>query len=143
MPASGLEVAIVNPETCALQPASTIGEIWIAGDSVAAGYWRVPEESEKTFRARLNSTDNRAYLRTGDLGFLQDQELFVSGRLIDLIIIRGRNIYPQDIERTSEASSPTTLNHACAAFGVETTGGERPGVNHGITPTPPASSAQP
>ncbi|MFO6383095.1 acyl-CoA synthetase, partial [Pseudomonas aeruginosa] len=80
-----------------------VGEIWAAGPSIAHGYWRNPEASAKTFVER----DGRTWLRTGDLGFLRDGELFVTGRLKDMLIVRGHNLYPQDIERTVESEVPS------------------------------------
>ena len=108
-------VRIVNPES--LQPCAPgeIGEIWVAGPSVARGYWNQPALSAHTFGA---------FLRTGDLGFLLDGELFVTGRLKDLIIIDGTNHYPQDIERTVGASHPALDASDCAAFSVEVGGKE-------------------
>jgi amino acid adenylation domain-containing protein len=91
---------------------------------VAGGYWGKPEESERTFGARLPDGSG-PYLRTGDLGFLLDGELYVTGRLKDLIIVRGRNLYPQDVERTLEASHPALRAGCGAAFAVEAGGEER------------------
>src|SRR5262249_34007705 len=91
-----------------------VGEIWVAGPSVAKGYWNRPDETERTFRAFLRDTGDGPFLRTGDLGFVQDGELFVTGRLKDLIIIRGRNHYPQDIEQTVQAVHPA-LRAGCGA----------------------------
>jgi len=77
-----------------------VGEIWVSGPSVTRGYWNQPEETERTCRACLKATGEGPFLRTGDLGFMKDGELFVTGRLKDLIIISGRNLYPHDIELT-------------------------------------------
>src|SRR5690606_21033530 len=86
-------IVIADPETGEQRPANRVGEIWVSGPSVAEGYWRREEESQQTFGARLQ--DGRGpFLRTGDLGFLAGGELFVTGRLKDLIIIRGVNFYP-------------------------------------------------
>ncbi len=97
-------VRIVNPETRTECPAGTIGEIWVHGDNVAMGYWRKPQETERTFGARLVSpsagTPEEPWLRTGDLGFISDGELFIIGRIKDLLIVYGRNHYPDDIEAT-------------------------------------------
>ncbi|MBW2278483.1 MAG: fatty acyl-AMP ligase [Deltaproteobacteria bacterium] len=96
-------VVIVDPQKGEPCENDVVGEIWISGPSVAAGYWNRPEESARTFEARLAGDDgNRRFLRTGDLGFVRDGQLFVTGRLVDLIIAMGRNHYPQDIERTVE-----------------------------------------
>ena len=81
-------------------PDRRIGEVWVAGPSVAQGYWHRAEETAATFRAFLKDTGRGPYLRTGDLGFLHEGELFVTGRLKDLMIVHGRNHYPQDIEQT-------------------------------------------
>jgi 8-amino-7-oxononanoate synthase len=94
------EVVIVDPETCRPAPPDGVGEIWVSSPSVAAGYWKNPEATEATFKARIADSVSGPYLRTGDLGFLNDGELFVTGRIKDLIIVRGVNKYPQDIEDT-------------------------------------------
>lgn len=104
--ASGLDVAVVDPETGSRLPDGRVGEIWVSGDSVASGYWRRPEETEQTFSARLPGDSDKSYLRTGDLGFLDAGELFVTGRIKDVIIVAGMNHYPQDIELTVEQSNP-------------------------------------
>lgn len=93
------EVKIVDPVSGQACAEGHIGEIWVAGPSVARGYWNQPEESAHVFQARLADSDGPAFLRTGDLGFLHQGELFVTGRIKDLIIIRGRNYYPQDLEQ--------------------------------------------
>jgi long chain fatty acid CoA FadD26 len=97
-------VRIVNPETCIENPAGKVGEIWVHGDNVAAGYWRNPQLSERTFGGRLvdavPGTPAWPWLRTGDLGVMSDGELFVVGRIKDLLIVDGRNHYPDDIETT-------------------------------------------
>ncbi len=103
----------------------TVGEVWIAGPSVTAGYWRRPEETAKTFGARLAGDPETPWLRTGDLGFLLDGELFLTGRAKDLIILRGRNLYPQDVELTAERSHPAMRPGCGAAFSVEVDGEER------------------
>ncbi len=138
-PSEGQRVAIVNPETCAPCASNHVGEIWVAGPSVAAGYWGRPEETARLFRARRADGDG-PFLRTGDLGFLDARgELFVTGRLKDLIILRGRNHYPQDFERTAEAVHPALrLGHG-AAFSREREGEERlvlvQEVEHGRVPS--------
>lgn len=118
-------VVIVDPETREACSDGEIGEVWVHGPSVARGYWNRPEETERTFRARIAGTNDGPYLRTGDLGFLRDGELFVTGRLKDLIIIDGRNHYPQDIEATAEASHPAVRPAGTAAFPVDDGGRER------------------
>lgn len=117
-------VAIVDPETFEICPADRPGEIWIAGPSVAQGYWRRPDLSAATFAARTADGDG-PFLRTGDLGFMHGGELFVTGRIKDLIILRGRNHYPQDIEQTIEHSHSSIRAACCAAFSIEQDGGER------------------
>jgi acyl-CoA synthetase (AMP-forming)/AMP-acid ligase II/acyl carrier protein len=111
-------VAIVDPETFVVCPESTIGEIWVSGPTVANGYWGQPEKSRETFNAFTSNGDG-PYLRTGDLGFLSSRELFVTGRLKDLIIIRGANYYPQDIEATVEKAHPALRSGYGAAFSIE------------------------
>jgi acetylornithine/succinyldiaminopimelate/putrescine aminotransferase/acyl-CoA synthetase (AMP-forming)/AMP-acid ligase II/predicted amino acid dehydrogenase/acyl carrier protein len=101
-----------------------IGEIWLASPSVAQGYWGQPETTEQTFRARLTDNDG-PFMRTGDLGFLHKGELFVTGRIKDLIIMRGRNIAPQDIEQTVEGCEPAIRPAFVAAVSVEAGGAER------------------
>ncbi|MBK1987682.1 fatty acyl-AMP ligase [Sphaerospermopsis aphanizomenoides BCCUSP55] len=119
------KIAIVDPESLTLCPANQIGEIWVSGPSVAAGYWRRPEQTAETFQAYLSDTGEGPFLRTGDLGFLQDKELFVTGRLKDVIIIRGQNHYPQDIELTVQNSHPALRLNAGAAFTVDHKGQQR------------------
>ncbi|MCT7952156.1 amino acid adenylation domain-containing protein [Ancylothrix sp. C2] len=124
-PDFGTKVIIVNPETLRECAANEVGEIWVAGETVARGYWNRPEETEKTFQAYLSDTGEGPFLRTGDLGFLREGELFITGRLKDLIIIRGRNLYPQDIERTAERSHAGLRLGANAAFSVKVSGVEQ------------------
>ncbi|MCA9248975.1 MAG: AMP-binding protein, partial [Planctomycetales bacterium] len=112
------QIRIVDPETRLAQPAGRVGEIWVSGPSVAKGYWNRPEESKATFQAYLDDTDEGPFLRTGDLGFMVDGELFVTGRLKDLIILRGVNYYPQDIEYTVGLSHPQIRLNYGAAFTV-------------------------
>ncbi len=119
------EVEIADPDTRRRRGAGEVGEIWVRGPSVARGYWGRPEETAATFVARLDDGDG-PFLRTGDLGFLRDGALFVTGRIRDLIIIRGANVYPQDVERTVGACHPSLRpDGAAAAFGVEADGEER------------------
>ncbi|HET9210870.1 MAG TPA: AMP-binding protein, partial [Thermoanaerobaculia bacterium] len=123
-PAEGQEVAVVDPETLRPAAAGEVGEIWIHGASVTAGYWSRPELTGSTFHAA--TADGEApFLRTGDLGFLHGGELYVAGRLKDLIILRGRNLYPQDVELTVEKSHPALRPGCGAAFAVELDGEER------------------
>lgn len=98
--ALGHEVAIVDPRARRRRPPGRVGEIWVRGPSVAAGYLDRPEQTAATFAARLDGEDGPGWLRTGDLGFQRDGDLFVTGRMDDVIVIAGRNLHPQDIERT-------------------------------------------
>jgi acyl-CoA synthetase (AMP-forming)/AMP-acid ligase II len=118
------EIVIVDPEALTPCAPGVVGEIWVSGPSVAQGYWNRPEETERTFRAHSH-TGEGPFLRTGDLGFLKDGELFVTGRLKDLIIIGGRNLYPHDIELTVEQSHPAIRSGCCAAFSVDVADDER------------------
>ncbi|KGC09274.1 hybrid non-ribosomal peptide synthetase/type I polyketide synthase [Burkholderia gladioli] len=120
------ELRIVDPERGIELAEGGIGEIWVAGENVAAGYWGKPEASAEAFGARLEGdASGTAYMRTGDLGFLHDGQLFVSGRIKDLIIIGGRNVYPQDVEEASFASHPGLRIDAAAAFTREGEGAEQ------------------
>ncbi|MDJ0601610.1 MAG: fatty acyl-AMP ligase [Crocosphaera sp.] len=122
----GQTVKIVDPHTLTECENNQVGEIWVLGDSVAKGYWREPQKTKDTFDAYISDTGEGPFLRTGDLGFFcEDQELFVTGRLKDVIIIRGRNHYPQDIERTVEQCHGAIVNHRSAAFTVQVQGKER------------------
>ncbi|RKH68628.1 non-ribosomal peptide synthetase, partial [Corallococcus llansteffanensis] len=119
------DLIVVNTGTLRPCAPGEVGEVWVKGPSVARGYWNHPEESQRVFQART-ATGEGPFLRTGDLGFLRaDQELFVTGRLKDLIIIRGRNHHPQDIELTAEQASPALRPGCGAAFSVEVDGEER------------------
>jgi 8-amino-7-oxononanoate synthase len=122
-PASGQLLRIVDPETRRPCPERRVGEIWVSGASVAASYWNNPGETGATFGA-VTEGDGHAYLRTGDLGFLDDGQLFVTGRLKDLIILDGRNYYPQDLELAAERSHPSLRPGHAAAFALDG-GGER------------------
>ncbi|WP_214317643.1 non-ribosomal peptide synthetase [Nonomuraea sediminis] len=121
-PGPNAEVRIVSPDDRRPCADGRVGEIWVAGEVVCPGYWRRPEETDETFRARLTSGEG-PYLRTGDLGFLHEGELYVCGRLKELVIIRGRNLYPQDIEETASQALPT-LKASGAAFSVDGDEGE-------------------
>lgn len=119
-----LQVIIVDPATQITCAPGAVGEIWIKGGSVAQGYWGHPQVTQATFNASLFDTGEGSFMRTGDLGFLQNEELFVTGRLKDLIIIRGRNYYPNDIEATVQASHPSLRPDCGAAFAVDINGVE-------------------
>jgi|694.fasta_scaffold12784_6 8-amino-7-oxononanoate synthase len=135
----GQDVLIVDPQTCEPLAPGRVGEIWVSGPSVAQGYWNRPDASRETFGAMLVQPpqppaghgvtkwrpNDGPYLRTGDLGFFDDGELFVTGRLKDLIIVRGRNHYPQDIEHAVEEASDLVRAGSVAAFAVDVEGRER------------------
>jgi len=120
-----IRAIIVDPESLLQCSPDRVGEIWVTGPTVAQGYWGRAEETEKVFRARMVDTNEGPFLRTGDLGFTKDGELFITGRLKDLIIIGGTNHYPQDIERTVELSHPAVRPGCAAAFSVDGSGEER------------------
>lgn len=119
------KIVIVNPTTLQQCESNQVGEIWIAGPSVAKGYWGLKEETRAAFGAHIADTGEGPFLRTGDLGFLHQGELFVTGRLKDLIIIHGSNHYPQDIEITVESSHAALQPGAGAAFSVTEGGKEQ------------------
>ena len=118
------EIVIVDPNTNERLGENSIGEIWVQGSSVGNGYWEKPEESQISFAASYNGSDQK-FLKTGDLGFFSEGQLFVTGRLKDLIIVRGVNRYPQDIESTVENSSEKLQSSGTAAFAVDIEGHER------------------
>ncbi|MGO8690604.1 MAG: aminotransferase class I/II-fold pyridoxal phosphate-dependent enzyme [Thermoguttaceae bacterium] len=118
------KIAIADPEDLTTCPPGWIGEIWVHGTSVAQGYWRQPEATDATFHAYLKDSGEGPFLRTGDLGFIADGELFVTGRLKDLIIVHGTNYYPQDVERTVQQSHPRLRRDCGAAFTAERDGRE-------------------
>ncbi|HEY5951022.1 MAG TPA: fatty acyl-AMP ligase, partial [Kofleriaceae bacterium] len=123
-PLGDMRVVIVDPQTSAAVEQGAVGEIWISGTSVAKGYFGREEETEATFGARL-ANGTGPFLRSGDLGFIFEGGLFVVGRIKDLIVIRGRNIYPQDVERTLERASAAIRPGCVAAFSVDVDGEER------------------
>jgi acyl-CoA synthetase (AMP-forming)/AMP-acid ligase II len=118
-PAPGTRVVIANPDTYRRCAPHEIGEIWISSASVTKGYWRRDEETAQTFGARLADDGTGPYLRTGDLGVLVDGELFVAGRLKDLLIVRGYKHYPQDLELTVERQHPAIRPGCVAVFALE------------------------
>ncbi len=119
------DIRIVDPETGTSCSDGRVGEIWVSGSIVTKGYWGNAHETKKTFHGYISGTGEGPYLRTGDLGFFYNGELFISGRLKDLIIIRGRNIYPQDIEFIVEASHEALRPNCSAAFSVDIDGVEK------------------
>ncbi|WP_051852084.1 fatty acyl-AMP ligase [Streptomyces sp. NRRL F-5650] len=117
----GTRIRIVAPGTRRTLPEGRVGEIWVSGPCVAAGYWGRPEESDSTFRARTAEAgkDDDTCLRTGDLGFLHHGELYVTGRIKDVIVRKGRNHYPQDIELSAEHAVPGLHPNCAAAFSCD------------------------
>lgn len=124
-PVPGTEVVIADPKTCRCKPGGEVGEIWVSGGGVARGYWNRSEETERVFLAQL-ADGGGPFLRTGDLGFVAGGELYVTGRLKDLIIVRGRKLYPQDLELTAERCHPALRPGCVAAFA--TAGAEAEGI---------------
>ncbi|MGA9773086.1 MAG: fatty acyl-AMP ligase [Blastocatellia bacterium] len=112
-------IAIVDPTSLTRCQNDQVGEIWVQGRSVAQGYWGRPDETEKVLQAHLADSGQGPFLRTGDLGVIKDGELYVVGRLKDIIIVAGNNHYPQDIEETVSQSHPSIRPHCCAAFSIE------------------------
>jgi acyl-CoA synthetase (AMP-forming)/AMP-acid ligase II len=124
--APGHRLRIVDSERCVALPDGSVGEIWFAGDSVAEGYYGQPALTAATFDARLvDDTDQGRYLRTGDLGFVHGGELYITGRIKDLIIVAGRNLYPQDLEVAAVDSHPAIRQNAVVAFSHDDGGHER------------------
>ncbi|WP_051950825.1 fatty acyl-AMP ligase [Actinacidiphila yeochonensis] len=118
------EIVIADPETRRTRAPGEVGEVWTAGLDTPAGYWRNAEETERTFHAHTSDTGAGPYLRTGDLGALVDGELVITGRLKDLVIVGGRNHYPQDIELTAESAHPWVRPGCGAVFAVSAGEGE-------------------
>eukprot|EP00698_Gefionella_okellyi_P014795 TRINITY_DN4115_c0_g2_i1.p1 TRINITY_DN4115_c0_g2~~TRINITY_DN4115_c0_g2_i1.p1 ORF type:complete len:2759 (+),score=599.54 TRINITY_DN4115_c0_g2_i1:192-8468(+) len=118
-------VEIVNPKTRQVCAPNEIGEIWVHGPSVSSlGYWQRDKLTKQTFGGQLSPSDGRRYLRTGDYGFLLDGELYCTGRMKDIIIVRGRNIYPQDIEHAAETAHAVMRKGSAVAFAVEAHDGD-------------------
>lgn len=124
-PIGDTRVEIVNPETRTRCAPNAIGEIWVFDPSIARGYWKRPEETRYTFQAYLADVGEGFFLRTGDLGFLKDGELYITGRLKDLIIIRGTNHHPQDLEWTVQQVHSELRPNCGAAFSIEVNGEEK------------------
>lgn len=117
-------ILIVDPSSRRACPEAVVGEVWVGGISVACGYWQRPEETADVFRAHLE--DGRGpFLRTGDLGFYFQDELFLAGRLKDVVIVGGRNIHPVDVEATVQGCHPAFTSHACVVFSYELDDEER------------------
>ncbi|HEY5931930.1 MAG TPA: AMP-binding protein, partial [Nitrospira sp.] len=132
-------VRIVNPTTHAECPPGVVGEVWVAGAGIGAGYWGKPDDTDATFHATLAGSGEGPYVRTGDLGFLHRGELFLTGRLKDLIIVRGRNYYPHDLEWAAQQAHPGLRRGYGAAFAVEGQTGERVVLVHEIEQQGPDS----
>ncbi len=113
------ELVIVDPETREICEPDEVGEIWLKGSSVASGYWNRDSESDDTFGGYIADTGKGPYLRTGDLGFMWDDRLYVTGRIKDLIIIGGQNYAPQDIELTAENCHPAIRRHCVVALSLD------------------------
>ncbi|GGR76957.1 acyl-CoA synthetase [Streptomyces humidus] len=122
---TGQEIAVVDPTTCRRREEGQIGEIWLRGPNVGRGYWRRPDQSGTTFGAVLVDDGSGSWLRTGDLGVWHDKQLYVTGRLKDLVIVDGTNHYPHDIEETVQNAHPAVRRHRLAAFAAPTVDGER------------------
>ncbi|MBI2893619.1 MAG: fatty acyl-AMP ligase [Deltaproteobacteria bacterium] len=142
--AGSQRLIVVDPDTLEELPPDRVGEVWLHGPSVASGYFGRPEETAATFAGHLAGTGEGPFLRTGDLGFLRDGELFITGRIKDVIIVDGRNHYPQDIELTVERSHPVVRPGCCAAFSVDGRGVDRLVVTLELNPSrvqggPPSS----
>ena len=129
----GVNIVIADPESLTPCPPERVGEIWISSPCVAQGYWNRPEETAQTFQGHLASGEG-PFLRTGDLGFMHEGELYITGRLKELIIIRGRNLYPQDIEQTVDKSYPALPLNGGAAFSVDVNGEEQLVIIHEFDP---------
>ena len=124
-PVGSLRLAIVDAQTLALAGPDSVGEIWVAGESVGQGYWRDPQQTAATFNARRSDDGDGPFLRTGDLGFIHERQLYITGRLDDLIIVRGLNHHPQDIEATARECHPLLESGLGAAFAVDEDGTQR------------------
>lgn len=116
---SDQKVRIVNPFTKKECSANQIGEIWVQGPNVALGYWNNPKATDQVFKACINGDKDNFFLKTGDLGFIKEGELYVTGRLKDLIIVRGQNYYPHDIEQVVEKSHQLIRPGCTAAFSID------------------------
>ena len=124
-PVGALRLAIVDAQTLASAGPDEVGEIWVAGESVGQGYWHDPQSTAATFNAWRSDNGDGPFLRTGDLGFLHEGQLYITGRLDDLIIVRGLNHHPQDIEATARESHPLLASGLGAAFAVDGRGTQR------------------
>jgi len=119
------KIEIVDPATFERRAENEVGEIWVSGPTVAKGYWNKKEENQRTFRAKIKGSGEGHFLRTGDLGFLHENELYITGRLKDLIIIRGVNFYPNDIELTVQSANDSLKQNSGAAIPITINGEEK------------------
>ncbi len=119
------EVLIVNPETLTPCQPHEVGEIWVLGSGIGKGYWEQEQETLDTFQGLLKGTKSPEYLRTGDLGFLQNGELYITGRLKEVMLFWSRYCYPQHVEQTVQKSHPALRKNAGAAFAIDKDGAER------------------
>jgi acyl-CoA synthetase (AMP-forming)/AMP-acid ligase II len=134
-PPSGVSLRIVHPESAAPLPDGQVGEIWVRSPAVASGYWGDEAASRQVFGAGVASEGDGDHLRSGDLGFVLDGELYVTGRIKDLIVVRGRNLYPADLEHTLERAHPSVRRGRTVAFSVPVFDEERLVVAFEVRPT--------
>ncbi|EST35964.1 hypothetical protein N566_16935 [Streptomycetaceae bacterium MP113-05] len=127
-----VEIAVVDPETLS-RAEGRVGEIWVAGPNVAEGYWGRPEATQEAFAARIEGEAGGPWLRTGDLGFERDGQLYVTGRIKDVVIVQGRNFYPHDIEATAERATDAVRQGNGVAFGIPTADGEQLGLLYEVS----------
>ncbi|WNO11461.1 non-ribosomal peptide synthetase [Teredinibacter sp. KSP-S5-2] len=126
LPWCGTDVAIVNPISKTRCINNEVGEIWINSPSVGQGYWENEEATKETFHAKIaDDTDQRNYMRTGDLGFINQGQIFITGRHKEIVVIRGQNYYPQDIERSVQNSNPAFVINGGASFAIDIAGEEK------------------
>lgn len=126
------EVAVVEPDLLQRLGENQVGEVWVRGSNVAQGYWNRSEDTDRDFRAHIQGESDKTYMRTGDLGFFSGGHLFVTGRLKEMVIVRGRNLYPQDIEMSVSRAHPSLGVNCGAAFAVDGEGQERLVVVHEV-----------
>ena len=119
------QIVIVDRQTLTPCHPDQIGEIWVTGSGIGKGYWDLPEQTQQTFQATLKNHPNQTFLRTGDLGFLKNQELYITGRLKEILVFWGFNHYPQHIEQTAENCHPALRPNASAAFAIPIDGEEK------------------
>ncbi len=134
-PSPIMQLKIVDPDTCLESPSDRVGEVWLSGINIADGYWNNPQATEETFRAKIADTGEGPFLRTGDLGFLYEDELYIAGRIKETIIVHGRNYYAQDIESAVGGSHPAIQPAASAAFSAPIGSEERVVIFQELKPT--------